>query len=79
MHKIKDRGRYRASVKDSSFAALSLPFVFHCLADLKSFTLARQRLYHALARVLKFAPGQFKGVHWRGNRCPYFQNETTQH
>ena len=21
----------------------------------------------------------FKGVHWRGNRCPYFQNETIQH
>ena len=21
----------------------------------------------------------FKGAHWRGNRCPYFQNETIQH
>ena len=20
-----------------------------------------------------------KGVHWCGNRCPYFQNETMQH
>ena len=23
--------------------------------------------------------GHVKDVHWRGNRCPYFQNETIQH
>ena len=36
-------------------------------------------LYKIGCQNTPYKLGLIKGVHWSGNRCPYFQNETIQH
>ena len=50
--------------------------ILHYITQAKSKTTKITVMHHKLTH---FNSKSVKGVHWRGNRCPYFQNKTIQH